>query len=72
MDCEIRTAGALELLESLPPNSVDVVLTDPPFASYTHANARTLKGGDGPRAGIDFAAFDLADLRRARRRQCAR
>ena len=57
------TARAEEVLAGLPDASVDLVLSDPPFAPETHKGARTNRGGT-PNNRIAFSPFVYADLRR--------
>jgi site-specific DNA-methyltransferase (adenine-specific) len=54
---------AIELVQQLEPRSIDLILTDPPFAAATHTGARSLKGGAGPMAPITFSPFTYGDLR---------
>lgn len=49
-----------EVLPTLEPGSVDLVLTDPPYADQTHDGART---GDGDEKLVTFAAIPFSDLR---------
>lgn len=51
-----------EVLPTLAPASVDLVLTDPPYSIDVHAGART-RNDDDPGPLVDFAPIDLADLR---------
>ena len=39
------------------------VMTDPPYSERTHKNARTLKGGDGPKKLIEFASTTFEMIR---------
>lgn len=52
---------AEELLATLPPQSVDLVLTDPPYAEETHEGARSIKDTHNPM--IDFDSISEAELR---------
>lgn len=55
--CTIYHGDCREILPSLP--KVDLVLTDPPFSEYTHANAKSNRSlGYGNKA-IDFKAIDF-------------
>ena len=53
-------ADCRDVLPLLAPGSVDLVLTDPPYAPACHAGART---GDQDTALVDFAPITDADLR---------
>ena len=53
-----------EVLPSLAPQSVDLVLTDPPYSTATHSGARTGARGEDATL-IPFASFTFDDLRTA-------
>jgi site-specific DNA-methyltransferase (adenine-specific) len=42
--------------------TVDHVITDPPFGSTTHGNAKSNRGKGFGNVAIDFAAFEYADV----------
>ena len=51
-----------EILADMEDQSVDCVITDPPYTEHTHGMAKTNKGrGHGIKA-VDFAAFSEVDL----------
>lgn len=59
----IHHAAALDLLAGLIDESVDLVLTDPPYLAYTHEGARSNKTGpDTP--SVDFAPMTIPELDR--------
>lgn len=54
-------ADCRDVLPGLADASVDLVLTDPPYAEATHKGART-GGHKAPHILIDFASLSLADV----------
>lgn len=55
-----------EILPQLCPSSIDMVLTDPPYAAETHEGARTDSiDGDGDAILIDFDPFTEDEIRSA-------
>lgn len=63
--CALVRADAAELLAALPDRSVDLVLTDPPYANATHANLSAEKRADGrkPRNPLAFRAITPDEIR---------
>ena len=59
-DCELYLGDCMDVLPTLP--KVDAVITDPPYGSVTHANAKSNRGGGVGKKAIDFAAISAADL----------
>lgn len=53
---------ALEIVRTWPEGVVDVTIADPPYDHATHANARSLAGGDVDAIAIDFPPIRPADL----------
>ena len=56
MRCRILEGDALDLIESVDSNSVDLVLTDPPYDVSRPNNFKTL--GTASRIGMDFGEWD--------------
>ena len=56
MRCELLEGDALDLIESVADNSVDLVLTDPPYDVSRPNNFKTL--GTASRIGMDFGEWD--------------
>lgn len=52
-----------DVLPTLAADSVELVLTDPPYGDDTHANASTNKGGNGAGRLVTFESTTVADLR---------
>ena len=52
-----------DCLELLPFIDADVVVTDPPYGTQTHDNAKSNKGNDHDVKSIDFEAIDFDTLR---------
>ena len=56
----------LDVVPTLPPESVDLIVTDPPFGEQTHKGARTNSGGalagNGGTVLVDFASIDVAAI----------
>lgn len=56
---QIYHGDCREVLAALPPDSVDLTLTDPPFSEETHQGART----DINTKLVDFASMSIGDIR---------
>lgn len=52
-----------EVLRSLPDESVDFVLTDPPYSAHVHENAKSNRDGKQGTKFIDFESITEAELR---------
>lgn len=55
---------ALDVLRLLPPKSVDVILTDPPYSASVHANLGKERRNDGvkPRDALEFPPMDAEQI----------
>jgi site-specific DNA-methyltransferase (adenine-specific) len=59
---QIWHADCRDVLPTIAPGSVDLVLTDPPYSANTHTGART-RNDDDPGPLVDFAPITLPELR---------
>lgn len=54
--------NSFELMASMPSDSVDAVITDPPYAEYVHKNAKSNRSKGYGNQAIDFAHFTAKHL----------
>lgn len=54
--------NSLEIMAGLDSESIDAVITDPPYSERTHGNAKSNKGKGHGNSTIDFQSFTEAEL----------
>lgn len=58
----LHLADSFEVMDSMPDQSIDCVITDPPYSERTHSNAKSNKGKGHGTSTIDFKSFTDSDL----------
>jgi len=58
-DCYLYNTDCVELMRSLPDNSIDMVIADPPYCISKPSNFSTMPDRINERTGTDFGVWDL-------------